>query len=32
LSLVMDKLYKQFVEKDIRDFEAFHVAILDTFM
>ncbi|XP_058739168.1 uncharacterized protein LOC131611060 [Vicia villosa] len=31
LSLVMNKLYKQFVEKDIKEFEAFHVAILDTF-
>ncbi|KAI5431946.1 hypothetical protein KIW84_035908 [Lathyrus oleraceus] len=31
LSLVMNKLYKQFVEKDIKEFEAFHVAIIDTF-
>ncbi|GAU16480.1 hypothetical protein TSUD_167120 [Trifolium subterraneum] len=31
LSLIMNKLYKQFVEKDIKEFEAFHVAFLDTF-
>ncbi|CAK8540580.1 unnamed protein product [Lathyrus sativus] len=31
LSLVMNKLYKQFVEKDTKEFGAFHVAILDTF-
>ncbi|KAL5096009.1 hypothetical protein RYX36_000336 [Vicia faba] len=31
LSLAMNKLYKQFVEKDVKEFEAFHVAILDTF-
>lgn len=31
LSLVMNKLYKQFVDKDIKDFDAFKVAIIDTF-
>ncbi|XP_058739229.1 uncharacterized protein LOC131611141 [Vicia villosa] len=31
LSLAMNKLYDQFNEKDVKDFEEFHVAILDTF-
>ncbi|TKY65244.1 RanBP2-type zinc finger protein [Spatholobus suberectus] len=31
LNLVMNTLYKQFVEKDIREFDGFNVGILDTF-
>ncbi|KAJ1443684.1 hypothetical protein SESBI_00280 [Sesbania bispinosa] len=31
LGLVMNTLYKQFVQKDIKDFDAFNVAIYDTF-
>ncbi|CAK9146191.1 unnamed protein product [Ilex paraguariensis] len=31
LSLVMGTLYRQFVEKDVENFEDFHMAILDIF-
>ncbi|KAL8062383.1 hypothetical protein ABFX02_02G143500 [Erythranthe guttata] len=31
LSLVMGTLHRQFIEKDIKSFEEFHVAILDIF-
>ncbi|KAI4352729.1 hypothetical protein L6164_006950 [Bauhinia variegata] len=31
LSIVMGTLYNQFVEKDINDFDSFHIAVLDIF-
>ncbi|KAK4414605.1 hypothetical protein Salat_2873500 [Sesamum alatum] len=31
LGLVMGTLHRQFIEKDIKTFEEFHMAILDTF-
>ncbi|OAY33670.1 uncharacterized protein LOC110629902 [Manihot esculenta] len=31
IAFVMGKLYKQFVDKDIKNFEEFHIAVLDIF-
>ncbi|PIA28690.1 hypothetical protein AQUCO_06700013v1 [Aquilegia coerulea] len=32
LNMLTDTLYKQFIEKDIHDFEEFHIAMLDIFI
>ncbi|KAF5201930.1 Calcium ion-binding protein [Thalictrum thalictroides] len=32
LNVLTDTLYKQFIEKDIHDFEEFHIAMLDIFI